>query len=70
METKTLITRLREESGLNKRQFAKTVGFDRKQVYEWEMGRIDITLRSLTKVLDALGMEMVIKQRNEGVKKE
>lgn len=54
------LKRVREAKGLTKTELAKRSGFTLRAVQYWEQGRKNITLENATRLLDALGMELVI----------
>ena len=55
-----VLRQAREAQGLTKTELAKRSGFTLRAVQYWEQGRKNITLENATRLLDALGLELVV----------
>ena len=53
--------RIRETSGLTQRQLAERMGSTQSVVARWETGDHEITMKTLTRIADALGVELVLR---------
>lgn len=53
----------REARGMTKTELAKRSGVTLRAVQYWEQGKKNITLENAAKLLDALGMELVIQDK-------
>lgn len=58
-----VLRQAREAKGLTKTELAKRSGFTLRAVQYWEQGRKNITLENATRLLDALGLELVITEK-------
>ena len=57
------IGQAREAQGLSKTELAKRSGFTLRAVQYWEQGKKNITLDNAVRLLDALGLGLVIKAK-------
>ena len=57
------IGQAREAQELTKTELAKRSGFTLRAVQYWEQGRKSITLENAARLLDALGLELVITEK-------
>jgi transcriptional regulator with XRE-family HTH domain len=60
-EVAALVRRIRETSGLTQRQLAERMGSTQSVVARWETGDHEITMKTLTRIADALGVELVLR---------
>lgn len=58
-----VLRQARKAQGLTKTELAKRSGFTLRAVQYWEQGRKNITLENAALLLDALGLELVIKEK-------
>ena len=58
-----VLRQAREAEGLTKTELAARSGFTLRAVQYWEQGRKNITLENAVRLLDALGLELVIKEK-------
>ena len=58
-----VLRQAREAQGLTKTELAERSGFTLRAVQYWEQGRKNITLENAVRLLDALGLELVITEK-------
>lgn len=58
-----LLKRTREIKGLTKTELAQRSGFTLRAVQYWEQGNKNITLENTVRLLNALGLELVITEK-------
>lgn len=66
MDRKTFgiaLRKARVAKNLTQTQLAKKAGFTMRAVQYWEQGRKNITLENAVRLLDALGLELVITEK-------
>lgn len=59
MQIALLIDKAIEESDMNKSEFAKRIGKTTPEISKWLSGNQNFTLRTLSKIENALGLEIV-----------
>jgi transcriptional regulator with XRE-family HTH domain len=57
----TLVRRARESCGLTQHELARRMGSAQSTVARWETGDHEITMTTLTRIADALGIEVFVR---------
>lgn len=58
-----ILRQARQTKGITQEQLAECAGFTSRAVQYWEQGKKNITLENAAKLLDALGLELKIEDK-------